>query len=281
MRPPGGHELPPRPHLFKVGRQGTGENWAEKTCCEIAGAMGLPHASYHLAVYKGQIGVLSEQFYPDEFRFLPSNLFLSKVLNGYDGSLRFRQREYQLSTILNLVPLIAKGPPSGWELHSALDVFIGYLVLDALVGNTDRHHENWGVVLTLNGRQVSATLAPTFDHASSLGRNESDERRLQRLATRDRRSNVEAYAARARSAFYGGDNPPRTLTIRQMLDQLTRLRPHHTSFWGQRALAITPDYFAGIFANIPAQCISPAAVEFAQRLLLANQGMIREVVLGR
>jgi hypothetical protein len=36
-------------HLFKVGRAGTGENWAEKAACEIAKALGLPCAEYHLA----------------------------------------------------------------------------------------------------------------------------------------------------------------------------------------------------------------------------------------
>ncbi len=30
--------------LFKVGRPGTGENWAEKVCCEICKMLNLPHA---------------------------------------------------------------------------------------------------------------------------------------------------------------------------------------------------------------------------------------------
>jgi hypothetical protein len=40
----------------------------------------------------------------------------------------------------------------------------------------DRHHENWGVVvMTDEYGETSFSLAPTFDHASSLGRNESDD----------------------------------------------------------------------------------------------------------
>ena len=30
--------------MFKRGRPGTGENWAEKVCCEICRLLGLPHA---------------------------------------------------------------------------------------------------------------------------------------------------------------------------------------------------------------------------------------------
>jgi len=45
-------------------------------------------------------------------------------------------------------------------------------------------------------------LAPTFDHASSLGRSETDANRSKRLITQGRGGSVEAYVARARSGFF-------------------------------------------------------------------------------
>jgi hypothetical protein len=48
--------------------------------------------------------------------------------------------------------------------------FAEYVVLDAIIGNTDRHHENWGVLRRHLGTRWVSRLAPTFDHASSLGR---------------------------------------------------------------------------------------------------------------
>jgi hypothetical protein len=48
-------------------------------------------------------------------------------------------------------------------------VLLGLLVLDALIANTDRHHENWGV---LAGARV---LAPSFDHGTAWGFNLRDE----------------------------------------------------------------------------------------------------------
>jgi hypothetical protein len=73
-------------------------------------------------------------------------------------------------------------------------VFASYLVLDALIGNTDRHHMNWGVLDDPGSPRV---LAPTFDHASSLGFLLSDEQRNLRLDTTDPRQTVEAYASRS------------------------------------------------------------------------------------
>ena len=45
--------------LFKEGRPGTGENWAEKACCEIARLLGLPHAEYELASWREKKGVVT------------------------------------------------------------------------------------------------------------------------------------------------------------------------------------------------------------------------------
>jgi len=169
-------------YLFKIGRPLTGENWAEKVCCEILRHVGIPCAGYEFATHGGDAGVISQQFVPMNGRFLPANMLLETAVKHYDGQLRFRQRKYQLSTSLNLIKLRSIGPPlatPGKFSHlSATDIFVGYLMFDILVSNTDRHHENWGVVIDYSERySPTYTLAPSFDHASSLGRNESDEAR--------------------------------------------------------------------------------------------------------
>jgi hypothetical protein len=106
--------------------------------------------------------------------------------------------EHTVERVRAILDQTAISPPSGWTpvvgIASANDIFAGYLMLDALVGNTDRHHENWAVVLSMprsmedaaaNGRRVE--LAPTFDHASCLGFNLRDEERIDRMtpAARD------------------------------------------------------------------------------------------------
>jgi hypothetical protein len=53
LLPEQGSALPYHPHLFKIGRPQTGENWAEKVCCEILSHAGVPCAKYDFAIYKG------------------------------------------------------------------------------------------------------------------------------------------------------------------------------------------------------------------------------------
>lgn len=62
---------------------------------------------------------------------------------------------------------------------TAYDQFCGYLILDALVANRDRHEENWAVLRDLGGQ---VTLAPSYDHGNSLGFNLEDRRRTLQLA---------------------------------------------------------------------------------------------------
>jgi hypothetical protein len=266
-------------YLFKIGRPGTGENWAEKVCCEILHALEIPRASYDFAKHENDVGVVSKQFVSVNGQFLPANMLLESAVKGYDGRMRFRQRKYQLSTSLNLFKLRSIEPPSGTSAKyahlSAAQMFIGYVMFDVLVGNTDRHHENWGLVIDYSERyNLSYELAPTFDHASCLGRNESDEARSRRLLTRDRRDTVEAYANRARSAFFasGSNN---ALLQTDVLEELIRLDPEATTFWADVFSSTPEQLFNGIFARIDPQLISREATQFALRMLNANSAIIK------
>lgn len=68
----------------------------------------------------------------------------------------------------------------GPEKLTAWEWFVGYLIPDALVANTDRHQENLAVIEN-GGRRLS----PTFDHASSLAFQLDDGDRAARLSTLD------------------------------------------------------------------------------------------------
>jgi len=69
------------------------------------------------------------------------------LIGEIDDRLVPRARErlgHKLTNIKSvLAPLEAVGLPTG---PSAFDQFCGYLVLDALVANRDRHEENWAVL---------------------------------------------------------------------------------------------------------------------------------------
>jgi hypothetical protein len=167
------------------------------------------------------------------------------------------------------------GMPLGYAplqgIAQAADVFTGYLLLDALISNQDRHHENWGLLMS-PGRRV--TLAPTFDHASSLGRNELDEVRSRRLETKDRGDSVEMYVARAKSAFYQTLKAVNPLSTLAVFEEAVKLAPDGARIWIERLRQIHADQCENVFANIPANEMSVPARRFASQMIQANRARL-------
>jgi hypothetical protein len=157
----------------------------------------------------------------------------------------------------------------------------GYLLFDALIGNTDRHHENWAVVEDLEPRTGAAMwLCPTFDHASSLGRNEPRNRMQGRLETTDKGFTVEAYASRARSALYSGGNPERPLSPIEAFGLAAEIAPDGSRAWCLALEDLDLGTIRGIVGDVPDERMPEPAKEFVVRMLCFNRGQLEGVCQG-
>ena len=269
------------PFLFKEGRERTGENWAEKAASEICDLLCLPHAEYQLAIWRDRQGVVTQDFVPDGGRLVFGNELLAKYVSGYDGTRYYRQREHSLKRVLAFfdtedlfVPLSFDALETGL---TAADVFIGYLMLDAWIGNTDRHHENWGVTTTYRREGTQEVrLAPTFDHAASLGREFVDEKRAAKMTTKDPGFSVAAYAGRARSALYKNPGEEKPMLCLEAFREATRFRPAAGRFWMDRLERVEQAQIVNIFAQIPHEFITRTASEFAIAFLDTTKQSIME-----
>lgn len=258
--------------LFKEGRPGTGENWAEKICCELSALIGIPHAHYDFAVWKDHKGVVTPKFVPQDGRLVLGNELLAKMIKGYPDTVRYKARQHTVNIVMTIMKWPAIGLPLDYEapdrITRASDIFVGYLLLDALVANQDRHHENWGLIIS-KGRQI--TLAPSFDHAASLGRNELDEVRIRRLGTKDKGDSIESYVKRANSAFYStlkGQKPLPTLAAFQ---EAAKLAPKAATYWLECLQRTTLGDYETIFQRVPRSEITQPASQFALKLLEINR----------
>ena len=164
--------------------------------------MGLPHAAYELGSHEGQRCVVSPMFLPDGCSLIHGNELLGETDPSYGTGARisrYRQSAHTLEAVWDALHQTASELPRNWSppagITTAVDVFVGYLVLDAFIGNTDRHDENWAIIEAPEHPTARRHLAPTFDHASSLGCHLQDVERERRLQTRDAGYTVEAYAS--------------------------------------------------------------------------------------
>lgn len=268
------------PYLFKQGRPTTGENWSEKVACELCELLALPHADYNFAVWREQRGVVSPSMVPENGRLILGNELLGRVYTNYPSDARRGVNQHTVKRAAALMESRVVGLPLAWQplvqTNDAFDVFVGYLMLDAWIGNSDRHHENWGLILTSGG---TIHLAPTFDHASSLGCHETEANRKERLTTRDSGRSVEHYVAKARSALYLNPSCQKPLGTLEAFTHAAQLHKQAAQTWLDQLQNVTLPDCAQIFAQIPPDEISEISAEFALKILHLNRN--RLLALGK
>ena len=265
-RPPGEHQ---RRWLFKCPQDNTGQHWAEKIAAEISRIVGIRRAPVDLAIFDGRQGSVSKSFVHSGLELVHGNQILSTLLTGYDPKKRFRQADHTLANVLTAVEMAFTEDASKMDAKSRI---AEYLVLDAVIGNTDRHHENWGILRQRRDDSWYGFVAPSFDHASSLGRELLDNRRAMLLAE-DR---VGDYVNRGRGAVYWsaqdahGPSP---------LELVCRAAPCFPELF-RPALAkidkLDETLINSLLVRMPGQWMSHSAKEFASALMRYSIGRLQE-----
>lgn len=262
-------------YLFKYARDKTGEDWAEKISAEICSRLGLPHADYELAEHAGRRGVITRRFHPEGGRLVFGNELLSYVVAEYETAPRHRRVHHTIGRVFAMLESGKVAPPLGWDSDSGLTtseaVFLGYLMLDTLIGNQDRHDQNWGV-LAYEGQSY---LQPTYDHASSLGRLLSNDDCAGRLKNKDVNQSVAHYVTRARSALYPLNGTKTMLTL-EAFQAAARRDPKASGCWLERLDALREEDMWNAIEEVDEMRMGPASKEFALQMLKLNKRRLLE-----
>lgn len=124
----------------------------------------------HLGIYDGEQVVACKDFNEDGYSFVPFNGVGESSLENdketysyeYDDIMRMLHDNVKLTNVEETVSTF-------WRMY----------VVDALIGNFDRHGSNWGFLK----KGDTYTLAPIFDNGSCLYPRLIDERELERILT--------------------------------------------------------------------------------------------------
>lgn len=263
--------------LCKFPRPHTGEDWAEVVASQLAQRMKLPHASYFFGIYGSANTVITPTFAPKPSTLILGNQLLVEVFPDKYGiaHTKFRQQSHTIHLVMTALASVKIQFPLGWVamnwIDKASDLFIGYLALDALIGNTDRHHENWGVIAFWEQGKVVFRLAPTFDHASSLGCHLRDDTKSRRLETRDLNYSCEAYARKAQSALFLTDISPKPLSTIDAFLRAAQMRLAAAKGWLDVLNGIDDAELAILLKQVPVDRLSDTSRQFALRMLIANR----------
>ena len=259
--------------LFKIGKH-KGENWAEIVAFHLATLLGISCAKYEPGSLPEEsptkYGVISQSFINkrDGERLINANEFLAQLIKNYDPDKTYRQENYTFSRSIALIKVLI--PPLK---EKSIKQFIGYLIFDVWIGNQDRHHENWGFVAS----STELSLAPSFDHASSMGCRVGDTEKQERLNTKDTGYNVEAFSSKAKTAMYNNDG--KILKTYELSELCHKHYPEESCFWIQKIKQVSEQDIAKCFESLPENWMSDIDKKFTTKLLQANQKQLKKLCI--
>jgi len=268
--------------LFKAAeKRGTGTDWAEKLACELCRLIGLPHVAYELAeeADSGVPGVICENCSLEPYSLVMGNQLLLKHDPNYpvDDTSKYGVSKHTVSAVTQVVAYL-QNPPQIWlgglpeTIGSALEIFIGYVLLDTWIANPDRHHQNWAALR----HDDELFLCPTYDHGAAMARGITDSNRSERLNTSDGNRTVASFAAKAKSAFYAASTDRKTLTTYDAWQSFARYSPKAAETWLSQLAMIDQDIVEKLIARVPTKRMTEVSRSFTGRLLFENRKRLLE-----
>lgn len=258
-----------RDWLFKYPTPGTGQHWAEKIAYHVALEMGLRATPrVELAEFQGELGSATLNFAKGGYELYHGNQILAGMDASYDPNKRYKQK---LHTVARIFESMKQFPNKDFAEQCRRSLAL-YLVLDAVVCNVDRHHENWGILRRRVKEQWRGRLAPTYDHASSLGHNLRDSGGKQNRERYLEELGIEKYVERGHGAIF---IDPKSKKAPSPLDLVRHCSsdPSYAKYFHPalpRVAALERENVEAIIARIPENWISPIARKFAIELILHN-----------
>lgn len=160
--PPHEFLIPSHRYLYKhaFGRH-PDQFWTEIIAYQVGCLLDVPVPPAFAAFDEDNdsCGALIEWFlnYPEqpEERFVPGGDIMMSAISNYDRKKGQQHNFAMVELYFGLLDI------AGWQNY-----WCDMLLFDALIGNTDRHQDNWGILWQASNK---IRMAPVFDNGTSLG----------------------------------------------------------------------------------------------------------------
>ncbi|NYE57206.1 HipA domain-containing protein [Carboxydothermus ferrireducens] len=272
--------------LFKVPRQNTGEIWAEKIFSEVGKLVGIKTHNVYFAKrmsFDGSyiIGIICENIARKSENLIEAYELFSTEYNNFDKRNDIR---YNVSNTLKIVKSQFSGIVERVDLENILNDFFTMIIFDALMGYTDRHCENWGLLFS----EGKISFAPLYDNGSCLGREFCSKinncnteigckKILQKLNSPKDFSN---YLIKAKSLIlYDTCTPESHFNLIQKIvnskngDRLIRI-------WENIIARISDEQIIDVINKIPEEIMCINQKNFAQKIIFERRRILNEILMG-
>lgn len=260
--------------------ESTGEVWSEKICSEIGNCMGFPTHNVDIGalviddesieyyglkgknVQTGQkvFGALCWSFLDETSDSLVEGAdMIMDFDETYDrDTLRGKREIYNFDLLYRL-----------FYENGILDNLFQMIIFDTLIGNTDRHQDNFGVIRDEETGQQK--FAPLYDNSSSLGR-EMNERRI-KLMLRDGNMFNSYIFGNKSSTLIRWENSwtKKKLNIIEFYEKVKCSHPQEVKKYLSNVANLTDEILENIIYKVPTIVMSEPKKELVKKILKARR----------
>ena len=243
---------------FKYEMYNCSESCSEKMSYEISKILGYPCAHIELARdSKGRLGILNY-------------LFVDTTKEEHHDAIEFINKQedlireyYTIENIKRCLDSIDK---------KLFDNFLKIMVFDALVGETDRHAENWGIIKDNEGYRLS----PLYDNGTNLLRNFKDEKYAEKYYSETR--NFDSYIRSARSLIYKDDHTS-CYKLHELIEYLYKKYPQQIKREIENLNKLSVDNISEIVSNIPDELLTELHKKFIINYLIERKKLLENIII--
>lgn len=140
--------------MLKEGKDYKTEFWSEIIASKVGKLLGFNVLDYNIAKHAQEVGCISKSMV-DDGECLTEGVSL---LTGYDNTYHPENKEsYSLYTFHFI-----KAAIDSFNLSNNIEDIIKTIIFDALIGNSDRHQENWGFITPYQEQTFTSNEAINF-----------------------------------------------------------------------------------------------------------------------
>lgn len=171
-------------YMLKFQKQ-TAFGYRNNHICEyigsrVFGLLGYAVQETYLGTWRGEQVVACKDFIPAGEQFVPFNDVGESTLD------QDRERyQYEYDDIM----MMLRDNSKLTQVEETIQAFWEMFLVDALLGNLDRHGGNWGFIK----RENAYRLAPVFDNGSCLYPNMADENEMRQVMSSEEETNKRVY----------------------------------------------------------------------------------------
>jgi hypothetical protein len=153
-------------YLFKEShKRYPNEFWAEIIASRIGELIGVPTPETYCARLEDKYAALVKFFLRVEWDHKNECYIVENLFEGGDSMVRrdptFERKRGERHNIFDVESVFKE-----MKKETLFGDFLKILIFDTIIGNTDRHQDNWGFIV---GKDEAFKLAPAYDNSTSLG----------------------------------------------------------------------------------------------------------------